>query len=114
MSLGIETFAPPVKVDFDPSNRDHLLALALLQLHGRQHPTIRFKLDPRQYRNAYVSLIDLYIRSTMPSEIIQDADAYAKSRDHLVIGTFIDGTNGTFISRPGSSVNEQDQAAKSV
>lgn len=33
------------KVTFDPSNRDHVVAFTSLTMFGRQHPTLRFKLE---------------------------------------------------------------------
>lgn len=88
--LGIETFAPPPRVEFDPHNSEHLTALALLQLHGRQHPTLRFKLDPTKYGNVYMALIDRYLQVALPESVLNQALAYAESRKPLVIGTIID------------------------
>lgn len=31
--------------DFDPHNPDHIQAFVMLTQHGRQHPTIRFRLE---------------------------------------------------------------------
>jgi hypothetical protein len=88
--LGIETYAPPPRVDFDPHNQEHLTALALLQLHGRQHPTLRFKLDPTKYSNVYMAIIDSFIKKTLPESVLNQALEYAESRKPLVVGTIVD------------------------
>lgn len=93
MSLGIETFAPPPKVDFDPQDSEHVLALALMQFHGRQHPTIRFKIDPKDHANAYVAMLDLYLKSVIPPHIMLQADEYAESRADLLVCRTFDGTD---------------------
>jgi len=42
----IESHKPPPMVEFDPADEDHLTAAALLFIHGRQHPRLRFLIDP--------------------------------------------------------------------
>lgn len=92
--LGIETYYPPPRVDFDPDNPEHLIALALLQFHGRQHPTIRFKIDPTKYGNVPTALVDLYLKHRLPKDIQESASSYADSHKHLVVGTIIEGAVG--------------------
>jgi hypothetical protein len=87
---GLETYSPPARVDFNPEDQEHLLALALLQLHGRQHPTLRFKLNPTQYGNVYLALIDKFIRAYIPEDIQLQASVYAEDRKPLIIGSLID------------------------
>ena len=90
-TYGIETFEAPIRVDFNPDNEDHLAALALMHFHGRQHPTIRFRLDPTKYGNVYMAMVDKFIRAHMPADVTAYADNYAASRVPLVIGSIIDG-----------------------
>lgn len=92
-TYGIETFEPPVRVDFDPDNEEHLIALALMHFHGRQHPVIRFKLDPTKYGNVYMAMVDKFLRSRMPIETIEQANRHSDSRKPLLVGTIIDSPN---------------------
>lgn len=34
-------------VVFDPENAEHIAAFEMLMTHGRQHPTLRFSIEPR-------------------------------------------------------------------
>lgn len=108
MSLGIETFAPPQKVEFDPTNKEHVLALAILQFHGRQHPTIRFKIDPKNHANAYVAMLDIYLHHVIPKEIIDEAAAYDKERQQFLVGKLIDGSDRIMMLCKAEKPNDQN------
>lgn len=109
MSLGIETFAPPQKVDFDPTNKEHVLALAIMQFHGRQHPTIRFKIDPKNHANAYVAMLDIYLHHVIPKDVILEAAEYDADRQQYLIGKLIDGSDRVVLTRTPEGA-EDDQS----
>lgn len=51
----------PPTVEFDPQNREHLIAFQMLRLPSplsRQHPTLRFSFDNEKYDNAYQSMLE--------------------------------------------------------
>lgn len=51
----------PPTVEFDPQNREHLIAFQMLRLPSplsRQHPTLRFSFDNEQYDNAYQAMLE--------------------------------------------------------
>lgn len=89
--FGIESFSTPERVEFDPTNQEHVLAVALMQFHGRQHPTLRFKLNPAKYKNVYSSLIDNFLRHAIPENIQESAKEFADSRAPLLCARIIDG-----------------------
>lgn len=69
---------PPTPVVFDPKNREHLVALAMLmQPTGRLHPKIRFKFDPSRYDNAYSAVLCAFAEHNLGFTVMTEAAAMA-------------------------------------
>lgn len=47
----------PTPVDFDPRDRDHLIALYLMMVEKRLHPEVRFRFNPAEFDNAYIACL---------------------------------------------------------
>ncbi len=67
---------PPAPVTFDPKNREHLVALAMLmQPKGKLHPRIRFKFDPSRYDNAYSAVLCAFAEHNLGFTVMTEAAA---------------------------------------
>lgn len=69
MSMSIESFHNPEKVEFDPTDEEHLAALAYLVFFGRQHATLRFRFNPEQYDTAYEAVLKSFIKHYIPKPV---------------------------------------------
>lgn len=83
-----EYLKPPPTVEFDPQNREHLIAFQMLRLPSplsRQHPTLRFSFDNEKYDNAYQAMLEsvashYLLVSGVYDEAVSRANALAKQR----------------------------------
>jgi len=91
MASGIETFHPPIKVEFDPENPEHLQAMALLHFHGRQHPSLRFALDPSKHSSVLQHMLSAWLLHTLPRSVVDYAEEYAASRAEFAVCDDVSG-----------------------
>jgi len=66
----IESYSLPNRVEFNPKNKEHVEAFALLLFKGRQHPTLRFSYEPRKYGNAFEMMLHEFVREKLPKETL--------------------------------------------
>jgi hypothetical protein len=75
----IESHRVQPHVEFDPNNAEHLQAAVLLFFHGRQHPILRFRIDPREQTNVREQMLKALLAHFIPQPVFEEASEYVAS-----------------------------------
>lgn len=70
----IESHQKPPQVEFDPSNEEHLAAVVWMFFYGKQHPTLRFRLDPTKHTTVREHMLHSVLKYWIPLRVQQKVE----------------------------------------
>jgi hypothetical protein len=65
----MESIRLPQLVEFNPLNPEHQTAMFMLIFHGRQHPTLRFFVDPTEADNVPAHMVRRYLSAFVSTDV---------------------------------------------